>query len=400
MTAHSTSAASRTSFARDAALVLVLALAPAVGLGIARFAYALILPDMRISLGWSFAEAGLLNTVNAAGYLAAALGAARLVRKLGAFPAVFWGSLTCVAGLFLSAASGGMPVQSIARFLAGGGGALAVVAGGALSAGIADRRPERASFLLSLFYTGPGLGIIVSGLITPLLIEAHGPGSWRLAWAVLGVLSVVLTLSLLFARAEGGRSVESVAAPAALRLGAMRALLLGYGAFGAGYIAYMTFMIAWVREAGGSAVLQALFWSLIGAGTIASPWLWSGLMGRLSGGRAVAALTAVTLLGAVLPLASAKPAALFLSALVFGSAFFAVVAATTAFVRRNLPRSAWPGGIAAMTIAFGLGQTLGPVATGALTDLSGGLALSLWASAAMLALGAGMAWLQPDLPPA
>ena len=49
---------------------------PAVALGFGRFAYALLLPPMRADLGWSFAQAGALNTANAAGYLIGALVAA------------------------------------------------------------------------------------------------------------------------------------------------------------------------------------------------------------------------------------------------------------------------------------------------------------------------------------
>jgi MFS family permease len=79
---------------------------------------------------------------------------------------------------------------------------------------------------------------------------------------------------------------------------------------------------------------------------------------------------------------------LTISALVFGVAFFAVVASTTAFVRFNYPLAEWPKGIAAMTIAFGLGQTLGPIAVGAITDALGSLSYALNVSAALLALGA------------
>jgi len=35
-------------------LIIVLSIAPAIGLGIWRFAYALVLPDMRDSLDWSY----------------------------------------------------------------------------------------------------------------------------------------------------------------------------------------------------------------------------------------------------------------------------------------------------------------------------------------------------------
>jgi predicted MFS family arabinose efflux permease len=65
-----------------------------------------------------------------------------------------------------------------------------------------------------------------------------------------------------------------------------------------------------------------------------------------------------------------------------------VVASTTAFVRLNYPPSAWPKGIAAMTVAFGIGQTLGPTAVGAVTDAFGSLSYALNVSAAMLAVGA------------
>ncbi|MBV9469483.1 MAG: YbfB/YjiJ family MFS transporter, partial [Abitibacteriaceae bacterium] len=50
-------------------LALGLCLAPAVAIGFGRFAYALILPAIRINLGWSYAQAGGLNTANAVGYL-------------------------------------------------------------------------------------------------------------------------------------------------------------------------------------------------------------------------------------------------------------------------------------------------------------------------------------------
>src|ERR1700739_2574275 len=66
-----------------ARLILVLSLAPTVGLGIGRFAYSLVLPDMRDTLCWSYSVAGFMNTVNAAGYLAGALIAAGTIRKFG-----------------------------------------------------------------------------------------------------------------------------------------------------------------------------------------------------------------------------------------------------------------------------------------------------------------------------
>ena len=50
-----------------------------------------------------------------------------------------------------------------------------------------------------------------------------------------------------------------------------------------------------------------------------------------------------------------------------------------------------------MTISFGIGQTLGPIAVGAVTDALGSLTYALNVSAAMLALGAVLAGFQKKL---
>ena len=80
------------SFRRDLLIVVGLAASPLVALGCSRFAYALLLPAMRSELGWSFTTAGLMNTLNAVGYLVGALGTAWAAAKLGQRTA-FVGSL-------------------------------------------------------------------------------------------------------------------------------------------------------------------------------------------------------------------------------------------------------------------------------------------------------------------
>lgn len=384
---------------RHAALtILGLAMAPAIGLGIGRFAYALVLPDMRATLHWSYAEAGFMNTVNAAGYLVGALAAAPMAARIGLLPTLLSGSGAVLLALLLPVLSADFWLLCFARLLAGAGAALAFVAGGSLAAGLSLSHGARGSFLLSLFYVGPGIGIASSGAMTPYLIAWLGPGSWQMAWGALTLLGLVLASGLLMARQASGGAPPSRPQPGdRISLGPAGFLLTSYFLFGVGYIAYMTFMIAWLQERGGGPGLQAFFWIVIGLGGVASPFAWSWVYHRLTGGRPVMVLLIITMLGSVLPLFSAHAAMLFVSALLFGSAFFAVVAGTTAFVRKNYPQRLWPRGIAVMTITFSVGQTFGPVFTGVLTDLFGGLSLGLSLSAGFLALAAGLAALQPDL---
>ena len=385
-------------YAHPARLILILSLAPTIGLGIGRFAYSLVLPDMRDSLGWSYSAAGFMNTINAAGYLAGALIAARLIKRFGLSATVRWGTVTCVVSLALCALSANFVVLSLARLLVGLGAAAVFIGGAALAATIAQSRPERANFLLSLFYAGPGLGILSSGLIAPFVLQAFGSGSWWIVWWAMTLLTTVMAIPLLLAPIDAKAAIADAAATP-FAIGPVLIYLIGYFLFGAGYIAYMTFMIAYIRDAGGGAAAQSAFWCLLGLSAFATPWLWRRVLARDSGGVSTAIILGVNAIGAALPLLGHSTAWLTASALVFGVSFFAIVGSTTAFVRFNYSPAAWPTAIAAMTIAFGIGQTLGPSFTGAITDALGSLSYALNAGAAMLALGAIAAAFQKKLRP-
>jgi predicted MFS family arabinose efflux permease len=383
-------------YAHPARLILILSLTPTVSLGIGRFAYSLVLPDMRDSLGWSYSAAGFMNTINAAGYLAGALIASRLVKRFGLSASVRWGTVAAVASLALCALSGNFVVLSFARLLAGVGAAVGFVGSGALAATVAQSQGERGNFLLSLFYAGPGSGILLSGLIAPFALQAFGPGSWWIVWWAMTLLSAVMILPLLLTRFGPGAEIADTR-PIKFAVRPVLIYLAGYFLFGAGYIAYMTFMIAYVRDIGGGAAAQSAFWCLIGASAFVTPWVWRRVLARNKGGSSTAIILAVNAIGAALPLFGHSVALLASSALVFGVSFFAVVGSTTAFVRFNYPPAAWPTAIAVLTISFGIGQTLGPVVTGAITDALGSLSYALNVGAAMLAVGAILAAFQRRL---
>ena len=87
-------------------LAVCLSLGSAIALGLARFSYALLLPPMKADLGWTFAQAGALNTANAAGYLVGALAFPWLSRRWRAGSLLAAG---CVLTALLMAACGPRP---------------------------------------------------------------------------------------------------------------------------------------------------------------------------------------------------------------------------------------------------------------------------------------------------
>ncbi|MHB1502186.1 MAG: YbfB/YjiJ family MFS transporter, partial [Candidatus Dormibacteria bacterium] len=317
------------------AVALGLALGPAVALGLGRFAYALLLPAMRADLHWSFAIAGAMSTANAVGYLAGALVAARTSRRWGTRRTFLAALGVTVGSLLATAATGDVVVLVSLRALAGVAGAICFVTGAGLVAEAgAGGSARRAASLLGIYFAGGGAGIVVSGLALPFLLSVTpAADGWRWGWVLLAGLGLIaFGLAVPAVRA----SHEPRAAPAADRhwpASRFRALLACYVLFGAGYIAYMTFIVAFLKEYGAGRGEITAFWVVLGAASLAGAFLWARPLVKLPGGRAPGAVLAVLSVGALLPLISRSPEAAIASAALFGGSFLAVVSAVTVVAR-------------------------------------------------------------------
>ena len=371
--------------------MLALSLGGAVALGFARFAYALLLPVMRSDLNWSFTLSGAMNAANALGYLLGALTTNRLSSRFGLRRTFQVGMLVTALSLLLCAVTADSVLLLVLRLVAGVSGAWVFVSGGALAALAARAHPAQSARLLGVFYGGSGIGIVLSAVLLPPLLQS----GWRGAWLALGVSALVcLALTL---RTLSRLPDQAQAAPAGHDHTPLKPLfwaLAAYTCFGIGYIAYMTFIVAFLRLVGAGGMVTP-FWALLGFCVFINPFVWGPLAAKARGARAMSVQMLTLATGAALPLISHHPAALLLSGVLFGLSFLAVVTFTTIITRRVLPEHAWARGIVAFTSIFAIGQVTGPLLTGALADSAGGLRLGLGVSAAVLLLGAVLALAQP-----
>ncbi len=370
-----------------------LSLAPAVSNGLGRFAYALILPAMRADLKWSYTQAGWVNTVNALGYFAGAVATLRLIGRAGPHRLLFWGMLSTAASIVGSGLFRGFAPLLLMRFIAGGGGALALIAGGALAAELYAHHQSHAASGIAVYFSGGGIGIVVPGLFVPWLLQARGAPAWDEAWIATGLVAAVFCVPCLVAAArvpELPRSIQRVP----WKKGPLFASLFAYLCFALGAIVYMTFIVAWMRDRGATPLEVSVVWSILGLAIIISPLPWRGPLTRWRGGWPLAAALSACAVGAAIPLLSTSLGAMVLSAAFFGGAFFIPPSAVTALSRSRLPRAAWGAGIATYTVLFGAGQPIGPILAGAVADATGTLFAGLATSVAVLLVGAAAAALQ------
>lgn len=386
---------------------LALSLGTAVALGLARFAYALLLPAMKADLGWSYALAGGMNAANATGYLLGALAAAPVMARVGTRRSFVGTLLLTALALLFSGIFSGYSALAALRLVSGAGGAVVFISGGVLASHLvsvdADDTGARpaAGTVLAVYFGGGGLGILASGLGVPALLELGPASAWRWAWAGLGAASLLALVPTSQAAFGLEEPPERPAGDTTMRWSALPLLptFLAYFLFAVGYIAYMTFAVALLAQRGAGALETSLFWSVLGISAMVSAFLWGRLIERLRGGRALGAVLAVVTAGAILPLISGFVAFAFASAVLFGGSFLAVPTTVTAIARRSLPAHAWSAGIAALTIVFAAGQVLGPIASGALSDAAGGLEIGLVLSAGVLVVATLVALLQKSVRP-
>ena len=378
-------------------IAIGLSLGPAVSNGLARFAYGLLLPEMQADLGWSYTQAGWINTANAIGYLLGSLLALALVRPLGPVRLFVWGMALTTLALSASALTRDLEWLSLWRIVAGIGGAPVFIAGGAIASAIFVRDRARNALVIAVYFGGGGLGMIATGLILPGFMSWFGAAGWPLAWLLLGLGSFLCFIPSCLAAEAAPVPASGSKGGGRLPILAMAPALAAYFMFGLGYLIYITFLIAWLRAQGAGVPLISATWAVMGLAVMLSPFVWRRVLASARGGRAIALTSLAVGAGILLPLSGLGTPAVIASAILMGGSFFMVPTAVTTFGRKNLPEAAWGASIALFTVVFSVGQIIGPVGAGWLADLTGATDAGLLAAGLILLIGAAIGAIQRPL---
>lgn len=361
------------------------AVAMAVAMGLGRFFYTPVLPAMMAGLGLGPAEAGWIASANYAGYLLGAILAAYgwaegIERKVALTGLVATAVLLLAMGV-----SSNFVVLSGIRFLAGIASAFVMIFTSAivLSHGLAAGKP----WVQSSHFGGVGLGIAVSAIMFGLIIIADS--GWRMAWIMAALLAFIgIVVVIRYLPQDVVRPGPAKKEPPLVWTPALLALTVAYGIFGFGYIVTATFLVAIVRDGGGSSMFEAGVWLATGIAAAPSVAYWLPVVRRLGLVNIFALGCVVEALGVAASVLVPLPAGPIVGGVLLGGTFVMV----TAFglqVGRQLATESPRRALALMTAAFGTGQILGPVVAGYLADWSGTYTwASLAAAAGLLAAGA------------
>ena len=365
-------------------------------LGLARFAFGMLLPAMSDALAMSYDEMGFLGTGNFAGYLGAVAAAPLLLRRFRPRQMIAGGLLLIAACMFGIALGGSYPRILFLYTLVGIGSGFANIPVMVLVS--YWFRSEKRGRAAGLIVVGSGFAIIFSGFAIPFLNAMFPQDGWRIGWVVLA--TIVLLVALIAAwlirndpaekgLSPVGQSQELEYDPSAGRghYSPVRILThLGglYFIFGATYVIYGTFIVTTMVEEYAYAEASAgMFWSWVGFFSLFSGTLFGLLSDRIGRKRGLMAVYAVQTLAYLLAGSRLGPMALFGSVVFYGVAVFAIPAIMAAAVGDYLGKARAAAAFSIITFCFAIGQTIGPALAGMVAEATGSFTTSYLTSAVL-----------------
>lgn len=374
-------------------------------LGLARFAYGLLLPPMQDALVLDNTQAGALATANLVGYLTLSVVGGALASRFGPRAVIAIGLSVTGAGMLLTALSQGFADAALWRACTGvGSGASNVPVMGLLAAWFAPRRRGMAS---GIVVTGSSFALIVLGPLVPRVLAASGENGWRLAWCALGattlLLAVAASLILRNRPAELGLTpmgaandeTASATSPSSASWGDVYRsrvvwhIGLVYVAFGFSYIIYLTFFAKYLIADGDYTQSEAgRLFMLMGWCSLLCGLIWGTVSDAIGRKWALVIVYLIQATAFALFALWKTPVGFTMSAVLFGLTAWSIPAIMAATCGDILGPRLAPAGLGFITLFFGLGQALGPSLAGAIADATGSLAPALLLAAVVAVLGA------------
>ncbi|MFO1114964.1 MAG: YbfB/YjiJ family MFS transporter [Beijerinckiaceae bacterium] len=350
--------------------------------GIGRFVYTPILPQMLADGALTPSSAGLVAGANFLGYLVGALVAVNSAAQRWPWAFFMGGSLVGALTLAGMAAPPSLPFYAAMRFVGGAGSSFVIVC---LSSLVLEPLVRAGRVRLSAApFAGVGFGIAGSSALVSLL--AASGFSWRASWIANATAATIIVVIIAFLLpAPPKREQQTVAAAKHGRMSApLAAIVVSYGLFGFGYVITATFLVAIVRETPTLSALEPWAWGIVGMAGAVSIVFWPWVAQRTTDIAAYCLACLAEAAGVAFSVVSPTPATIVLSGILLGGTFMAITAVGLGIARR-LTDMAPQRAQAIMTVAFGLGQIVGPPLAGYMRETTGSfLAPSLIAVAALV----------------
>ncbi len=372
----------------------------AVVMGYGRFLFTATLPDIMSELSLSTTIAGWLASVNYMGYFIGSLIAMFVPHRLTWRALILGTLLSIITTLLLFLPNLPLSLWYVIRLFAGIASGIGMILGSSFV--IQSFSTHKRSLLSTVHYAGIGVGISASAILTWWLLnlDLH----FYSIWLVAGLTSLPLLVLLYAIRPDGVLQGNALNKKPSIKqtyinfkrslyeamVGQAKAVLLlslSYVLAGFGYITSATFLpVMAAKQLPTQTHAGLLIWLVVGVFAMLSNPLWGALAKRIGETKTLIGLTLLQALGMFVPLWFAGAFGLYINAAILGATFVGIVSMTLNIIKNINPAySNLLIGLA--TLAYAVGQFLGPLVTVALAGAKDNFDAGLLVAGAGLLLG-------------
>ncbi len=374
----------------DLPALLIGVTATFAGIGVARFAYTPLMPELVLQQWFCESEVAYLGASNLLGYLIGALSAHRLSERIQ----LRWLMGLCFAAIALSFALCAQPGDFGWffgwRLIAGITGAILMVVGPATA--LASTRQAHRTRVGAFVFTGIGLGAVLAASVVPLLTQVSLSATWLALGAFLVLAGIVCDRSLV---GLSKASAPVVDAPSNSVKGfggvglAVLCVLVAYALDAVGFIPHTVFWVDYLaREKALGTEAASAQWAIFGIGAACGPAVAGWVAQRLGWKVSLTLAFVAKAIAVALPLISVSLVNRSLSSFIVGALVPGIVALTSGRVAELVGLAEHKRYWGLATVVFAVAQTLSGYGMSALYKEWGSYYFLFYTGSVVLALGA------------
>ena len=353
-----------------------------VVMGMGRFSLTPQIPLMIAGGHLTLSTAGILAAMNYIGYLGGAIHVSRLKSSHAHYLRA--GLLATALVTLLSGFTDSFILQCLYRFMAGVGGAWALIIVTSWTQMILNA--EAAPRMSATVFTGPGMGITLTGLLAWILAGHHADAGQ--AWLVYGGTAIIGTLAVWKKLPQALPVRQAESHPVGMTRD-LKILLSAYTLAGFGYILPATFLSQMARDIFAGGGLAAFFWPLFGLSAVMGVLLVIAFASRFNTRRSLALTMVMQGAGVAMPVVMPGPVGLCIATIMTGLGFLSIMQLTMKLARQ-VSTGPLATTVALLTSGYATGQLIGPLVSSASVSLTGSLQAALLIAAMGLIVGGVM----------
>jgi MFS family permease len=366
-------------------------------LGLARFAFGMVLPNMQLDLGMNATQAGIVGSANFLGYFAGLFVIAPFYAKFGPAKLISRALWTQALSMVLMAIAPHYLMAALFFSVTGFFGALANIGVMTYIAQVVP--PHLKGRATGIVVAGIGLSIILSGAVVP-LVEHFSAVSWRISWgffavciACIGWFSFHVLLTFIPHHSAKATS-DTLSLASIVRFGPFWRTGFLFFLFGMTAIMYMTFFVATAMNKWHvSTEISGTFWAILGLTSLFSGPIFGAISDRIGRYATLAILFGLQACAHTLLFLTLPSAWLFVSAALFGFSTWAVPSTMATLSSELFGASHTARVLGLVTLFFGVGQIVGPLCAGILTDYTGDFGTAFGFSSFFLVFASMFSWI-------